>query len=75
MDRGEGSAAGTMPTKKTKKRMGRPPVPKAEQKRHFVAFKLDDGQFVALERKAKSLGLSKSDAIREAIRRFVETER
>lgn len=52
----------------------RPPLPKPEQKRHFVAFKLDDAQFVALERKAKSLRLSKSDAVREAIRRFVESE-
>lgn len=62
-----------MPRKKTKRKMGRPPVPKGKQKRHFVAFKLDDSQVVALERKAKALGLSKSDAIREAIRRFVDS--
>ena len=54
-----------------KARMGRPPKPKSEQKRHFVGFKLDDADLAALKRKAKSLGLSLSDTIRDAVRRFV----
>ena len=51
--------------------MGRPPLPKGKKKRHIMAFKLDDAELAALKRKAKQLGLSKSEAIRAAIGRFV----
>ena len=56
-------------TKKAK--IGRPRLPKTEKKRHIVAFKLDDSELAALKRKARELGLSKSEAIREAIVRLV----
>ena len=55
-----------------KKKVGRPPLPKSEQKRHFVGFKLDDSEFTMLKRKAKALGLSLSDTVRESVRRFIE---
>ncbi len=49
-------------------KMGRPPLPKAEKKRHIVAFKLDDEELKAIDRKAKELGLSRSELIREGIK-------
>ena len=54
-----------------RKRMGRPPLPRRDRKRHVIAFKLDDGEIAALKRKARELGVSISETIREAIRRFV----
>ena len=45
-------------------------MPKDRKKRHLIAFKLDDGELAALKRKARELGLSKSEAIRQAIQRF-----
>ena len=53
-----------------KKRMGRPLLPKAEKKRHILAFKLDDTELSALKRKARSLKISVSEAIRQAVKRF-----
>lgn len=53
-----------------KKKRGRPPLPKGQKKRHIIAFKLDDGELAALKRKARQLGVSKSETIREAIQRF-----
>ena len=54
-----------------KKRMGRPPLPKRERKRHFVAYKLDDAELKALDRKARELKVSRSDVIREAMKAFL----
>lgn len=54
-----------------KAKMERPPLPKAEKKRHIVAFKLYDAELTGLKRKARELGLSKSEAIREAIKRLI----
>ncbi len=53
-----------------KRKRGRPALPKGEKKRHLLAFKLDDAELAALKRKAKKLGISKSEAIREAIKKF-----
>ena len=53
-----------------KRKRGRPALPKGEKKRHIIAFKLDDAELAALKRKAKKLGISKSEAIREAIKKF-----
>ncbi len=47
---------------------GRPPLPKGEKKRHFVALKLDDAELKALDKKAKELGLSRSEVIREGMK-------
>jgi len=46
---------------------GRTPVPKSEKKRHVIPFKVDDSELKALDRKAKELGLSRSEMIRLAI--------
>ena len=40
---------------------GRPPVPKSEKKRHVIPFTVDDSELKALDRKAKELGLSRSE--------------
>ena len=53
-----------------KRKRGRPALPKGEKKRHIIAFKLDDAELAALKRRAKKLGISKSEAIREAIKKF-----
>ena len=50
---------------------GRPPVPKTEKKRHVIPFKVDDGELRELDSKAKELGVSRSEVIRLAIRRFI----
>ena len=55
-----------------KARMGRPPIPDRERKKPLV-FRLNASELRALERKAQSLGLTKSEAIRAAIRRFTES--
>jgi Ribbon-helix-helix protein, copG family len=52
-------------------KIGRPPLPRDQKKRHLIAFKLDDAEVEALKQKAKELGISKSEAIREAINRFI----
>ncbi len=49
---------------------GRPPLPKAEKKRHVIPFKVDDRELRELDRKARELGLSRSELIRLAIRRL-----
>jgi len=50
---------------------GRPPLPKSEKKRHVIPFKVDDRELRDLDRKAKELGLSRSEVIRLAIRKFI----
>jgi hypothetical protein len=50
---------------------GRPPVPKSEKKRHVIPFKVDDVERKALDRKAKELGLSRSEMIRLAIQKLI----
>ncbi len=51
-----------------KRGRGRPPIPKAERKRHMLSFKVDDSELKDLDRKARELGLSRSDVIREGMR-------
>ena len=53
---------------------GRPPVPKSEKKRHVIPFKVDDSELKALDRKAKDLGLSRSEMIRLAIQKLTGKE-
>lgn len=53
---------------------GRPPVPKSEKKRHPIPFKVDDSELKALDRKAKELGLSRSEMIRLAIQKLTGKE-
>lgn len=53
---------------------GRPPVPKSEKKRHVIPFKVDDSELKALDRKAKDLGLSRSEMIRLAIQKLTVKE-
>jgi hypothetical protein len=50
---------------------GRPPVPRSEKKRHVIPFKVDDAELKDLDRKARELGLSRSEVIRLAIRGFL----
>ncbi len=57
--------------KTTKTRMGRPPLPKGEKKRHLIPFKVDDDELKALDRKAGELGVSRSELIRDAIERVI----
>ena len=66
MNIGESELAGMA----KKKRMGRPRLSKAEKKRHILAFKLDDTELSALKRKARSMKISVSEAIRQAVKRF-----
>ena len=54
-----------------KRGRGRPALPKSEKKRHLVNFKLDDGELKALDRKARELGLSRSEVLREGMKRIV----
>ena len=49
---------------------GRPPLPKTEKKRHVIPFKVDDRELRELDRKAKELGVSRSEVIRVAIKKF-----
>ena len=53
--------------KKVKSRMGRPPLPKGEKKRHVIPFKIDDGDLKAIDRTARELGISRSELIRRAV--------
>ena len=53
------------------RRPGRPPLPKSEKKRHVIPFKVDDRELRDLDRKAKELGLSRSEVIRLAIRKLI----
>ncbi len=53
--------------KKAKSRMGRPPLPKGEKKRHVIPFKVDDGELEAIDRTAGKLGVSRSELIRKAV--------
>jgi len=55
-----------------KKKMGRPPLPKNVKKRHIIAFKIDDAELKALDKKARELRLSRSEVIREGMKRMVE---
>ncbi len=50
---------------------GRPPLPKTEKKRHVIPFKVDDKELRDLDRKAKDLGVSRSELIRLAIKRLL----
>ncbi len=50
---------------------GRPPLPKTEKKRHVIPFKVDDKELRDLDRKAKDLGVSRSELIRQAIKRLL----
>jgi hypothetical protein len=56
--------------KKKKKRRGRPPLPKGEKKRHIIAFKIDDGELKALDKTARELKLSRSEVIREGMKKM-----
>lgn len=49
----------------------RPPLPKTEKKRHVIPFKVDDKELRNLDRKAKDLGVSRSELIRLAIKRLL----
>ena len=49
-------------------------MPKSEKKRHVIPFKVDDSELKALDRKAKELGLSRSEMIRLAIQKLTEKE-
>ncbi len=55
---------------KKKPTMGRPPLPEAERKSHPIVVRLEPGDLSALERKARELGISRTEAIRKAIKRF-----
>ena len=50
------------------------PVPRSEKKRHVIPFKVDDSELTALDRKAKELGLSRSEMIRLAIQKLTGKE-
>ncbi len=50
---------------------GRPPLPKTEKKRHVIPFTVDDKELRDLDRKAKDLGVSRSELIRLAIKRLL----
>jgi hypothetical protein len=54
-----------------KKKRGRPALPKGEKKRHIIAFKIDDAEMKALDRKARELKLSRSEVIREGMKRIL----
>ena len=53
-----------------KGKMGRPPLPEAQRKSKPIVVRLEPKDLKSLERKAKHLGLSRTEAIREAIKRF-----
>ena len=53
--------------RKAKSRMGRPPLPKGEKKRHVIPFKVDDGELRAIDRTARELRVSRSELIRDAV--------
>ena len=50
---------------------GRPPLPKTEKKRHVIPFKVDDRELRDMDRKAKELGLNRSELIRLVIKRLL----
>jgi len=50
---------------------GRPALPKGEKKRHVVPFKVDDTELRELNRKARELGLSRSEVIRLAVKKLL----
>ncbi len=54
-----------------KKKVGRPRLPGGEKRKHVVVSKLNDDEMKALRRRAKDLGLSRSETVREAVRRFL----
>ena len=49
-------------------------MPKSEKKRHVIPFKVDDSELKVLDRKAKELGLSRSEMIRLAIQKLTGKE-
>ena len=51
--------------------MGRPPLPKGVKKRHIIAFKIDDAELKALDKKARELRLTRSEVIREGMKWMV----
>jgi len=55
----------------SKKKRGRPPLSKAERRSKNVVFRLDPTELTALERKASEDGVSKSEILRRAIRKFL----
>ena len=61
--------------KKAKSRMGRPPLPKGEKKRHVVSFKIDDGELKKIDRTARELRVSRSTLIRNAVLGVVRRRR
>jgi hypothetical protein len=61
-------------TKREGRGPGRPPVPKSVKKRHVIPFKVDDAELKALDRKAKDMGLSRSEMIRLAIQKLTGKE-
>ena len=56
---------------KKKRKRGRPPKKKSEKKRHMINLKVDDAELKALDDRAEELGISRSDLLREAIRRVM----
>ncbi len=59
--------------KGSKKGPGRPSLPRHEKKRHVIPFKVDDTELRNLDRKAKDLGMSRSEVIRLAIKKLIDT--
>ncbi len=55
---------------KKKRGRGRPALPKGEKKRHVINFKVDDSELRMLNRKARELGLSRSEVLREGMKRL-----
>ncbi len=60
---------------KKKRGRGRPPLPKRERKSSMINFKLTDGERPSLDKLARALRLSRSDTIREALKRLHATVR
>jgi hypothetical protein len=56
---------------KKRRSRGRPPLPRGEKKRHFVALKLDDAELKALDKKVRELKSSRSEIIREGMKRML----
>ncbi len=54
-----------------KRGRGRPALPKGEKKRHMLNFKVDDAELKAIDKKARELGLSRSDVIREGVKKIL----
>ena len=60
--------------RKKKKRMGRPPLPKGIKKGNLIAIKLDNSELEALDKKAKKLGLSRSEVVRRGVKLILDDE-